>query len=333
MTTDDLPSGKHNVCPRCGSAADRTTFCAGCGLNLAKQGELPTADAYAARAREERWLAAKEQGDVPEAETAVPSRSALSEPTSERRSRGEHGSRETSPLGARPSRRFLMLTGAAVVAVIVGVGVALLAGGGDDGPTESAIQTTSGTERKGTSAVPSDRGGRSSTRRRAEIPPTLRIVPGEGIGDISIGMPRAEVEARLGPGEEVELGSGFDYEGGSLSIAYGESTTQPTLFDDSPTEVVVFITASTDAYLLDAGGTRVSPESSMVKLRRALIEWEELDCGPANETAATVSFVLQENRGDEVRTTTFAIPEANDPYVNISVAPSDEAPPVECPPE
>lgn len=45
------------VCPRCGAAADDNVFCSGCGLNLRLQGELPTAEAFAARQREQAWLA------------------------------------------------------------------------------------------------------------------------------------------------------------------------------------------------------------------------------------------------------------------------------------
>lgn len=57
---EDLPSGTHTVCPRCGTASGESRWCASCGLNLSKQGELPTADAYGAKIREERWLAGQE---------------------------------------------------------------------------------------------------------------------------------------------------------------------------------------------------------------------------------------------------------------------------------
>ncbi len=55
-----LPSGSYSVCPRCGIAAGESRWCAGCGLNLGQQAELPTADAYSAKIREGRWLAEQE---------------------------------------------------------------------------------------------------------------------------------------------------------------------------------------------------------------------------------------------------------------------------------
>jgi len=56
MNEPELPSGTHRVCPRCGTAAAESVWCESCGLNLKQQDELPTADAYAAKKREERWL-------------------------------------------------------------------------------------------------------------------------------------------------------------------------------------------------------------------------------------------------------------------------------------
>jgi hypothetical protein len=56
MKASDLPAGSHPVCPRCGTGATEAIWCGGCGLNLRQQGELPTADAYAAKVRERSWL-------------------------------------------------------------------------------------------------------------------------------------------------------------------------------------------------------------------------------------------------------------------------------------
>jgi hypothetical protein len=56
MTSTDLPVSDNKVCPRCGAAATDNRWCSGCGLNLGALPELPTADAYAARLREMRWL-------------------------------------------------------------------------------------------------------------------------------------------------------------------------------------------------------------------------------------------------------------------------------------
>lgn len=44
------------VCPRCGAPAGTQPFCATCGLNLSQLPELPSAEEYAARLREEQWL-------------------------------------------------------------------------------------------------------------------------------------------------------------------------------------------------------------------------------------------------------------------------------------
>lgn len=58
---NDLHSGSHKVCPRCGTTVNDSVWCQACGLNLRTQGELPTADAYAAKVRERRWLASRER--------------------------------------------------------------------------------------------------------------------------------------------------------------------------------------------------------------------------------------------------------------------------------
>jgi hypothetical protein len=54
------PTGTHLVCPRCGTPERGKRFCTSCGLNLDLQDELPTADEFAARVRERRWLEAHE---------------------------------------------------------------------------------------------------------------------------------------------------------------------------------------------------------------------------------------------------------------------------------
>lgn len=55
------------VCPRCGGVKGGSIFCTGCGLNLPQQGELPTAEEFAAKQRERTWLAAQ----APEQETPL----------------------------------------------------------------------------------------------------------------------------------------------------------------------------------------------------------------------------------------------------------------------
>lgn len=73
------------VCPRCGSRAGIQRFCEGCGLNLALQNELPTAEQFAAGEREQEWLA--QQAEL---ETARPRReTVLAEEAEQRREQFE----------------------------------------------------------------------------------------------------------------------------------------------------------------------------------------------------------------------------------------------------
>ena len=59
MTTEPLASDVRDtrVCSRCGELAGEQRFCPSCGLNLAEQPELPTAEEYSAKERERGWLA------------------------------------------------------------------------------------------------------------------------------------------------------------------------------------------------------------------------------------------------------------------------------------
>jgi hypothetical protein len=67
MASGDLPSGSQKVCPRCGTDAGDSVWCSSCGLNLKRMDELPTADAYAARARERRWMEERKRNAQPTA--------------------------------------------------------------------------------------------------------------------------------------------------------------------------------------------------------------------------------------------------------------------------
>jgi len=61
VSTPAERSGNIFVCPRCGTPTpDDGAWCDGCGLNLRKQGTLPMAEAYAAKQREQQWLAHQE---------------------------------------------------------------------------------------------------------------------------------------------------------------------------------------------------------------------------------------------------------------------------------
>ena len=51
-----MGNGENRVCPRCGTKAGDSRWCSGCGLNLEREGDLPTPEAYAATQREREWL-------------------------------------------------------------------------------------------------------------------------------------------------------------------------------------------------------------------------------------------------------------------------------------
>jgi hypothetical protein len=142
MTDQELPSGKHLVCPRCGEAASEDpVWCEACGLNLRRAGELPTADAYAARIREQRWLERqtneeREAGDEGHTESATLERNwAEEDATTPIRSR------ESSP-GPRRRRFFVGLGVFAALAALAGGTVLVVAGSSKEGKTSVTETTT-----------------------------------------------------------------------------------------------------------------------------------------------------------------------------------------------
>ena len=165
-----LPSGTHAVCPRCGTAAGGNRWCAECGLNLAQQGELPTAEAYAAKIREQRWLEEQEQErraaetDARAAATERAERAAAEvkrrrlEEEEQKRAEAVAARRErTATRRARRERRKTRLKRPAVIAstVVVGAGAAgaiLLAatsGGGQRAASHRPAGAVAGTGQPG----------------------------------------------------------------------------------------------------------------------------------------------------------------------------------------
>ena len=67
-----MAGGSDRVCPRCGAPASGSRWCSGCGLNLANQQALPTAEEYSAAAREREWLAEQERKDQAHAPQQAP---------------------------------------------------------------------------------------------------------------------------------------------------------------------------------------------------------------------------------------------------------------------
>jgi hypothetical protein len=129
------------VCPRCGEAASEDpVWCEACGLNLKRAGELPTADAYAARIREQRWLERqanekREAGDEGHLESENVERDwAEDDATAPIRTR------DRSPEPGR-SRVFIGLAVFAALAALAGGAVLVVAGSSKGGKT-SVSETT-----------------------------------------------------------------------------------------------------------------------------------------------------------------------------------------------
>jgi len=141
MNEPELPSGTHRVCHRCGTAAAESVWCESCGLNLKQQDELPTADAYAAKKREERWLHLQTE-----------------------RAQGENAGREhaarQAPKQTAKVAKISLGVAAALLLVGGGAAAALLLFGSDD----QQRATPAATEPAGS---PAEGRERATTRRQA----------------------------------------------------------------------------------------------------------------------------------------------------------------------
>lgn len=195
MAGAELRGTDHPVCPRCGTFAGDGVWCGGCGLNLKQQGELPTADSYAARVREQRWLAAQaEQAEVDRTEQA----SALEE---RRAAEAEHRAREqreqararaeesASKRAERPRgrRRKLWVGLASVLVLLLGGGGAAFAllqarGSGDAAPQEAGRVAP---PEKGTAAAPPAPTPPQCSRRAAQRELERRELLGDGFSGVS----------------------------------------------------------------------------------------------------------------------------------------------------
>jgi hypothetical protein len=167
---NELPAGSHHVCPRCGTRAREGVWCEGCGLNLPKQGELPTADAYSARVREQRWLEARaeEERDRRRAEAEEHARVAeeraheqgerilvekaqrhaeAGRRREEKRERRESRIAARRAPGARRRRRFAFLSAGILVALGAGAAIFALTREQDTAHTKSATARESSADR------------------------------------------------------------------------------------------------------------------------------------------------------------------------------------------
>lgn len=174
MEPQEDPAALAAVCPRCGAPAGSRQFCAGCGLNLRLQGELPTAEQYEASEREKRWISAQKDKQRAEqesraAEAAEARRAAQRAETEAQAARGAQIAREENRRRARPAggsalavepgrisesagreaskRRPAMIKAAAavlVIAAIAGVAVVQNSDSGDPPPSvsDSAASST-----------------------------------------------------------------------------------------------------------------------------------------------------------------------------------------------
>lgn len=146
---DDLPSGDNEVCPRCGRGTTGETFCAECGLNLASQRELPTADAYAAGVREKRWLQQRRREQEAAREAKVfERRDAATQRAAEKRKSSEKAKRERAAKRAdsasqNHSRHPFVIVAVTVVVVVVAAAAVILTR--DDTPRTTNSATTATT--------------------------------------------------------------------------------------------------------------------------------------------------------------------------------------------
>lgn len=126
------------VCPRCGTTAGGSTWCSGCGLNLDRQGELPTAEAHEASVREREWLAAQgHEPDRPARENRTKDTKPGSLPAP------SPSTEQATPSESTPRRKGLVLAAVlGVVTLAAGGGVALYATASDE-PTASAEANSS----------------------------------------------------------------------------------------------------------------------------------------------------------------------------------------------
>jgi len=157
--SDSLPAGEQRVCPRCGALAQDGIWCDDCGLNLGQQGELPTADAYAAKVRERRWLEerAREARQEREAQAARKAAERERRPKEAEEARradavGRQAERERRVAEKRePSRsgrrRWLVATAIAGLVIVGGAGALALVGG--SGMTDTQTEVRSSEDGKG----------------------------------------------------------------------------------------------------------------------------------------------------------------------------------------
>lgn len=166
---DEPPAANHRVCPRCGTPAGESGWCAGCGLNLRQQGELPTAEAYAAKVREQQWLdrqeeereAAEQAAGREAAEREQQRRAEAARLPEERRQRTSEAKPSASQENAaRPRKlwRGVVLVALAALALIGAGSALLLSGVGEEEPTGSASPAAGGQAQEAEPSSPPEDG-------------------------------------------------------------------------------------------------------------------------------------------------------------------------------
>lgn len=182
------------MCPRCGTPASEGVWCDSCGLNLRQQTELPSANAYTARIREQRWLAAQaEEADAARAdqppreeERRAATRGQWEHERQEReqlrtataaRKEEERAKRKTP---GRPRRRKSLIGLTAALAVLLATGGAGVVMWGSRAP-ESATEPRPAAQRPVPDPGPQPR----CSRRTAQRELVRRSLLGDGFTGIS----------------------------------------------------------------------------------------------------------------------------------------------------
>lgn len=123
------------VCPRCGTVAGDGVWCSDCGLNLRQQEELPTAQEFAARQREQAWLTEQAEKEREAADQERLRRMAENQQRRAEQSRQweEAKQRREQERAAKNEAKIRQKAGrkrSRVALALIAVGVLLLAGGG-----------------------------------------------------------------------------------------------------------------------------------------------------------------------------------------------------------
>lgn len=225
---EDLPSGSHWVCPRCGTPTSEAIWCSECGLNLRQQSELPTADAFAARIREERWLAVKEterraEHEARQREAAAAREEERAEAEQRRvaeRERKQAQKQARASRASRSKRSKSVVIGVALLLLATGGVIAyVLEGDGEAGPASAGPERPVSPAGQGGSAEASESGTCETTTIDG-----VRVARAEGFDD-------CETAADLA--SQTVLADGF-LQTDEVLCRWGQGGTEEQIVDGEP---------------------------------------------------------------------------------------------------